>query len=177
MALGEPVAGIVGYQAFQASVVELDMDRATVSLYDPTAYQLTPQGRWAPLFVLSNHPCCTARFEGDREAVFRLDSGGAGTVLFHTQAVDRLKLLDGRKTTASVLGGVGGLIVSRRGTLDWFELGGYRFEKPTADFSRSNKGAAQGIVIVGTIGHELLKRFQIVLDYHQRRVAFLDRTH
>jgi hypothetical protein len=122
------------------------------------------------------HPAVRARFEGDREGVFRLDTGSDDTVTFHTPAVERFKLLGGRSTAPTRSGGVGGISSGQTGTLEWFELGGHRFERPKVGFATAREGAFADDYMVGNIGTGFLGAFVMVFDYTNRRIAFAPRA-
>lgn len=172
--MGMPLAGIVGYQVFQRSVVDLDVSRPSVALHDPARYRLR-SGQWSELVVDANLPNVRGRFEGERQGWFRLDTGSTNTVTFHGPAVVQMKLLEGRRTTLSFEGGVGGLRSSRSGTLGWFELGGHRFENPRVTFSAADTGALADEYTLGNLGQGFLKPFRVVLDYPGQRIAFIEK--
>src|SRR5262249_41554449 len=170
--MGETIAGVIGYPIFEAAVVEIEVATPAAWLHDPATYKLAG-GTWGELLLNENHPCCRARFEGDQEGIFRIDTGAANTVSFHAPAVKRLGLLKGRKTRIGMEGGVGGLASARSGTLDWFELGGHRFERPRVTFSKASSGAMADDYTVGNIGQGFLKPFRMVLWYQANKIAFV----
>lgn len=171
-AFGVTVGGICGYDLFARAVVELDVAGASVRLHDPARFRLEG-GTWQELFLSHKHPAARARFEGDRDGLFKLDTGSDQTVTFHTPAVERLGLLEGRRTTPARAGGVGGAISLRAGTLGWFELGGHRFEVPSVRFATGEKGAFADDYLLGNIGNGFLSAFRIVFDYPNKRIAFV----
>jgi hypothetical protein len=171
---GVTIGGIVGYDLFARVVVEFDVAAPAVRLHDPATYRLAA-GRWQQILFSHKHPAIRARFEGDREGVFRLDTGSDDTVTFHAPAVERFALLEGRKTAPMRSGGVGGASPGRTGTLEWFELGGRRFEKPTVGFATAREGAFADDYTVGNIGTGLLSAFVLVFDYPSGRLAFVPR--
>lgn len=171
-AVGVPLAGIVGYQIFQAGVVEIDTTAPAVNLRDPTRFELTGDGRWQELFIDGNHPIVKGRIPPDEAGYFRLDTGAANTVSFNSPVVERLKLADGKNLGAArIEGGVGGFQRSQAGRLDWLELAGRRFEKPSVTFSLAKTGAFADEHLMGNVGTGLLGRFIIVFDYGSQRVA------
>jgi aspartyl protease len=170
--LGVPIGGVAGYDVFANAVVEMDVDAGTVDVRDPSAFRLDG-GAWQDLVLQNQTPRVRCRFEGDREGLFRLDTGSDSFVVFHSPAVKQLALLDGRETSLHGNGGVGGMNVARRGTLAWFELGGHRFESPTVEFSLAEKGTLADPEATGNLGCAALAPFRIVLDYPHRRVAFV----
>jgi hypothetical protein len=167
-----PVAGIVGYSFFRRTIISLDLAKPSVEISNPEKFTL-PSGSWLPLRFSSANPVVEARFEGNRTALFRLDTGANGTVTFHAPYVEKEKLLEGRKTGGAMSGGVGGMTATRIGTLEWFELGGHRFEKPIAAFSQAKSGAFVDDYLAGNIGQDFMLPFTTVFDFGGSRVAFL----
>ncbi|MBI3845422.1 MAG: retropepsin-like domain-containing protein [Planctomycetes bacterium] len=169
---GVPVGGIVGYDFFARAVVELDVDAATVDVRDPCTFALSG-GSWQELWLDRNVPCVQGRFEGDREGLFRLDTGSAAFLIFHGPAVKNLSLLEKRNTSFGASGGVGGINLSREGEIEWFELAGRRFEHPRVGFSLADKGALADPWAIGNLGCGVLSSFRVVFDYPHERIAFV----
>lgn len=171
-AFGVTVGGIVGYDLFARAIVELDVEAPAVRLFDPTTYQLRA-GQWDEVLLSHKHPAVRARFEGGHEGIFRLDTGAGGTVTLHAPVVERLGLLEGRTTTGGRAGGIGGVSENRRGPLEWFELGGVRFERPMVEFSKAERGAFADDYLMGNVGTGLLEAFTVVFDHAHKRIAFV----
>ncbi len=169
---GVPVGGICGYDLFARTVVELNLSAPSVAIRDPKTYELRG-ATWQEVALSHNHPAVHARFEGDRDGIFKVDTGSDQTVTFHTPAVDRLGLLAGRTTEEGRAGGVGGESTVLSGVMEWFELGGKRFERPTVQFARTTVGAFADEYLVGNIGTGFLSAFKIVFDYPAKRMAFV----
>ena len=170
-AFGVPVGGIVGRELFARAAVEIDIAGEAVSLHDPARYRLEG-AQWQELFFSGRNPAVRARFEGDREGLFKLDTGSGATVSIHAPAVERYNLLAGRETRESRSGGVGGSRASRTGKLAWFELAGRRFEGPEVEFASAGEGAFSDVYSTGNIGAGFLRAFRLVFDYGNKRVAF-----
>jgi hypothetical protein len=172
-ALQEPVVGVIGYPVFISSVAVVDSAAPSVELHDPSRFRLEA-GRWQPLLLSDNNPCTTARFEGGREGLFRVDTGSTNTVSFHAPAVRTLRLLEGRETQPASESGAGGASAARRGLLEWFEVGGHRFEKPRVTFSLATQGAFTDDLLTGNIGQQLLKQFRVAFWFGGKKIAFID---
>ena len=84
-----------------------------------------------------------------------------------------LGLLEGRTVQKAMAGGVGGAAAMPSGVLEWFELAGRRFEKPTVIFSQAETGAFTDRYTTGNIGQDFLAPFRLVLDYPHDRLAFV----
>jgi predicted aspartyl protease len=168
---GHKIAGVVGYDCLARCVAEIETRTPYVALHDPKSFTLDG-ARWEELLLNENTPCAKARFEGDHEGLFRLDTGANGTLAFHTPAVREFKLLEGRTVTSGANGGVGGSTEVKNGTIAWFELAGHRFEKPMVAFALAEKGAFTDRYTLGNIGQDFLAPFRMVLDYPHDRIAF-----
>ena len=60
----EPVAGIVGFDAFKSSVLEVGPGGSPVRLYDPATFVAPAAWRWRSLLMVSNVPHVAADFAG-----------------------------------------------------------------------------------------------------------------
>ena len=136
----EPVAGIVGFDAFKSSVLEVGPGGSPVRLYDPATFVAPAAWRWRSLLMVSNVPHVAADFAGapNGEArVFMIDSGAGGAdCIFHARAVEELGLrrllppadCGGARSSSRVrgVGGSGGessgATRAYRGKLEWLRL-------------------------------------------------------
>src|SRR5262249_348749 len=148
---------IVGYPLFQSAVVEIDCATPAVTLYDPASYKLRTNGTWQRLVIDNFHPLVEARYEGDRSGWFVVGTGGTDTVCFHTPTVRKHKLVEGRDTKLAFHGGIGGMSRAKSGKLEWFELGGHRFDNPTVTFAESEKGAFANEYAEGNLGQAFFR--------------------
>jgi hypothetical protein len=171
-AFGVKLAGICGYDLLARSVLEIDASAGLVSVYAP-AVSPSQSATWTKILLDGKHPIVEAKFEGDRKGWFRLDTGANNSVTFHSEWVRRLDLLKGRETRPDALGGIGGISEARSGIIDWFELGGHKFDKPTVSFSLDDDGPLADPYTVGNIGQVFLRPFRILFDYANERIAFI----
>lgn len=172
---GVEVGGILGFELLARCVAELDMVDARIALFDPATYTLPAAGRWEEVLLYGRLPCVRASFE-DNEGIFKIDTGAArDTVTLHYQVVHDLDLTQGRETTRSMAGGVGGNVDTRVGRLETFQLGGHRFEAISAAFALEDKGAFGDDYVWGNIGGKLLEPFRLVFDYPGGRLGFVPR--
>ncbi len=170
---GVPIAGICGYEVFGRAIVSMDVTRPVVEIHDPRRYRIPGGGDWSELLLNRKIPVVRAGFEGNREALFTLDTGANNTLVFHAPTVQRLRLLEGRETRSAQSGGVGGLTQLKAGRIEYFTLGGRRFENPLVQFSEAQKGAFTEAYTAGNVGTGFLGQFRLVLNYPERKIAFL----
>ncbi len=174
--MGAKIVGVIGYGVFHRCVVEMDMEKNTIALFDPKDYdQVKPKTPWQKLYQTARVACVEAEFEGHK-GIFKLDTGAAGsTVAIHAPTVEKFKLLEGRETQDTLAGGVGGNITAKKGKLKYFELGGHRTNDIEVTFATANKGAFNSSDTLGNIGGDLLKPFKMVFDYQNKRIALVKR--
>lgn len=173
--MGAKIVGIIGYGVFHRCVVELDMDKNSIALFDPKEYDQTHmKSHWQKLYQSARVACIEAEFEGHK-GIFKLDTGASGTVSIHAPTVEKFKLLEGRDTQDTYAGGVGGNVSAKKGKLQYFELGGHRTNDVEVTFATATKGAFNSSDTLGNIGGDLLKPFKIVFDYQNKRIALIKR--
>jgi hypothetical protein len=168
---GLDLVGTCGYDLFSRAVVELDLKELTACCHDPNGYTL-PSGNWQELRLNRKIPCVHVTYEGDHDGLFQFDTGAGTNVLFHAPEIEKLKLLEHRKTTPIKVGGVGGTLDARIDQLEWFRVGTRRLQKVTAIFLAHHEGALDDPYVAGTFGAGILKDMKIVFDYPHRRIAF-----
>lgn len=174
-AMGVRVDGVLGYSLMHRAITKLDPERGAVWVYDPATFDGAGL-EWHRLIVYERHACVEGEFEGHR-GVFKLDTGaGRQPVSIHAPAVSRWKLLDGRETTESRAGGVGGFVPMRRGTLAWLEVGGRREEGVEATFAVEARGAFADEFTLGNLSPRQLGPRDMIFDYVGGRIAFPDRA-
>jgi hypothetical protein len=172
-AMGEKIVGIVGNEVFARTIVEFQAgETLRLALHDRDSFTLPPAAVWTEMLLDGNLPCVRARFEGEREGLFRLDTGAGGTMAFHAGAVKKWNLLEGRATQVSIAGGVGGMQAIRAGKIAWFELAGHRFESLDVGFYTGAGGAFADHDLDGNLGLDLLGKFRLIFDYRASRLAF-----
>jgi hypothetical protein len=171
--LGEEIYGVIGYGVLSHAIVELDIEMPRIAIHAPDTYVLR-QADWQSLELDDRIPAVRCTFEG-HEGLFRLDSGADGHITFHQPAVEQWSLLEGRRVTNMKMGGVGGFVAAKKGEIEWIEIGGRRYENIPALFATEARGAFADSRKQGNIGAELLRKFILVFDYPENRIAFIPR--
>lgn len=176
MAMVEQIDGVIGYECFQAGIYEVDLLEGKITVHDPATYKLPAGQSWQPITFIGRRPHITAQIEENPPGIFLLDLGANNAATISAPTVEKLKLLDGRDTSASMSGGVGGIHAARKGALKTMTLCGQKVENVPAIFTQSEKGALSEGDLQGSIGVGLLKQFHVIIDYGNQRIALLPRT-
>ena len=169
--LGEEIAGVVGFGVLSQCIVELDIADSKVTLHNPKTFSLAT-GSWEHMKVVERIPSVHATVEG-HEGWFRLDTGANSFITFHQPAVEKWKLLENRETKDASLGGMGGFVKAKKGTVSSLTLGGVEHKDLTAEFATEKKGNFADPSREGNIGAGLLSKYTMFLDYNQERICFI----
>ncbi len=170
--IGIPVNGIVGYHFFKDNLVEIDYDRKRISISrnNPKHLKKVEQGHIKiPVTIETDKPYISTIVNQNSEdhiAKVLIDSGNS----------DAVWLFDSRSKEIEVpvlnfddfLGyGFSGEIHGKRARVPSFTIGTYNFDNPIVAFpdSTSIKNIQMVADRVGSVGGEILKRFNVALDY------------
>lgn len=166
--------GIIGYECFVPAIYEINVADARVTLHAREQFKL-PGGEWSPIQLLGRRPYVSGSIEGLEPGPVLVDTGQTDAVMVPSNVVEKHKLLEGRKTRGSFMGGVGGLNSSVQGKLDRFVFADQFVTDVATNFSKSRKGAAAGDAhgCIANIGIPLLRRFDVFVDYAGQRIAFV----
>ena len=172
---GRPMDGVLGYEVFSNSVVEIDYAHGCVTTYEPTSYKYSGTGVEIPLHFKENLPYVQAKVTLPNGKVldgeFVLDTGSAGTLTLAPDVVERENILaTAGKTISSKAHGVGGAVDIRIGRVEKLELGPFAFVKPTTMFQAPGAGRTSARGTIGNIGSGILNRFTVIFDYSRKRM-------
>ncbi len=166
-----PVKGILGYGIFARAVVILDFLNGGISITDD--YENSEKTvEWLPISV-DRVPSIFGRFEGHK-GWFMIDIGNPDNLTLHFDAVKSLDLLDDRQTRHFPLSAVGGTTQSQRGLGKRLDIGHLSFKNFEANFVTEKKGAYANRNYLGTIGLNFLRRYKVIFDYRNQRMAILE---
>ena len=168
---GVTIAGIVGYDVMSRAVVRVVPRQPIIEMF-PLGKD--PHGaNWIDCILPNRVPAVTASVEG-HEGYYTLDTGAAlATVDFRAPAVQRLALLQDRRTRRDSAGGVGGRTPTRAGTVETFELAGKTWKNLAVEFSLADVGSFADPYTDGNIGGRVLKHFELWFDYTNSRIGFV----
>jgi len=169
------ITGFIGYDVLARAVVELELERSRIALFDPATFEL-PGAAWQEIAIAGAHPFVKGSFES-HAGWLRLDTGAPQVaVVLNGPTIERFQLLEGRtvqRTRATLPGGEMDIAL---GPVADVIIGGHRFEQLTALFPLESGGAFDDPYALGNLGQECLKPFRVVFDYRHRRIALIDRA-
>lgn len=173
-ALGKNVDGIIGQDLLKHYVVQINYDTQTITLYD--AQKFTPPAGYhaRPFEIISGRPYIEGVLTLDDghtlSGRFQVDNGSGSSITLYSPTVEKHQLANkiGRTRTVYTMGFTGIVDRNDAGRLKNFDLGWCQLTNVPIRLNRSayfKKAFHDGI---GHIGNALLKRFNIVFDYHNK---------
>jgi hypothetical protein len=176
--LGVPIHGIIGYDVFKDFVVEANYGKQYLKLYNPEDYEYkeSKKQETLPLTIMGKKAFVDGAItkEDDTEIPVKLlvDTGSSDALwLFH----DPEKGLDiPNQHYEDFLGkGLSGNIFGRRTKLKGMRIGSFSFDEAKVAFPHEESFYAIKDLgdRNGSVGGEVLKRFNIVFDYPNNKIS------
>jgi hypothetical protein len=174
--VGQPIHGILGADVFRSFVVEVDAEHQLLTLHRPDRFRAPKGRRWVslPLSLEGDKPYIQTEVNiGDSLRLplkLVLDTGAGHALSIETGSDARLKLPPQRLRT--YLGrGLSGEIHGYLGRVAGLTLGRYHVRSLVTSFPDEKAVRARTEVPRnGNIGFELLKRFQVIVDYPHNKL-------
>ncbi len=174
--LGIPIHGIIGYDLFRDFVVDINYGNKTIKFYDPDSYKYKKgrKGETLPLTINSKKAYL------DGEVYFDDKKNIPIKMLMDTGSSDAIWLFESddivvpEKNYEDFLGkGLSGNIFGKRTMVNKIKIGSYVLKDAKVAFP--NLASFSDIKILGnrngSIGGELLKRFNIIFDYPGQQIT------
>lgn len=176
-ALGISVHGIIGYDLFRDFIVDINYVSKSIKFHAPESYQYkrNKKSETLPLSIIGRKAYVDGQLflKEDREVPVRLlvDTGSSDAMwLFKDEAID---IPD--KNYADFLGeGLNGSIFGKRTKVSSLNLGPFVLKDAKAAFpDLVSYGAIKNLGDRnGSVGGDILKRFNIVFDYPNNKISF-----
>jgi len=176
---GLRVDGIIGYSFFRRYIVMVDYDKQMLSVYAPGKYKYNKNGVFLnPLFT--SIPVTKHEVSDERTYLssFYFDTGAGLCLMFSEQFIaDSSFLNKKRKIVSTQVEGLVGKITMRLSTIKSVKIGGYKFKKVPVHIYNDSVNVFSYPSLAGLIGSDLLRRFNIVLNYPEKLIYLTPNTH
>ncbi|TDU42797.1 aspartyl protease [Gelidibacter sediminis] len=182
--LGVQVHGIIGYDIFKDFIVEINYSAKYIRLNNPKTYTYKKCSKCETiaLTLVNNKPYIDASVTTNGNVVpvkLLMDSGGSDALwLFENDSLGLVP--DKDKYFMDYLGkGLSGSVYGKRSKLDQFSINSFHLnnlnvaypDSAAVSFARKFKERS------GSMSGELLKRFNIIMDYGNTKVTFKKNKH
>lgn len=176
ISIGRDIDGIIGYDILKNYVVSMNYDKKKIELYDPSGYNYKGKGKVMSINLTSFIPHIAGQVtlsNGEQvKGEFFVDTGAKATVDFNTPFVETNQLAS--KVGDSYIYLVAGLGATEyehhRGKVKSFAFEGFSFSDMPVGLSHAKHGIQNHKKISGIIGSGVLSRFNIVYNYHEKKM-------
>lgn len=175
--LGTDVHGILGYELFSRFIVEINYEKKLLIVSSPARYKVRRSYHHVPISVEDTKPYVVTDVtlsSGETiRAKLMMDSGASHGLLLEPQSDPRITVP--AKAVSSQIGrGIGGEIMGKVGRVKSLALGDYLLKEPVSNFPDPNS-YMDSLKIGrtarnGTIGGEILSRFNIVFNFSREEI-------
>ncbi|MBC7937570.1 MAG: aspartyl protease family protein [Rhizobacter sp.] len=172
---GEKIDGIIGYSFFSRYIVKVNFDSSFIEVFKPGKIEY-PRGGTLLRPAFSSLPIQFAQFR-DRAKMnhnFYFDTGAGLCLLLNEKFVtDSNILLAKRKPVVTQAEGMVGRVQMRLTVIKELKLGPYRFYNVPTYLYKDDYNVINYPFAGGLIGNELLRRFNMTINYGQREIHLL----
>lgn len=176
---GIKIDGVIGYSFLSKYIVELNYDKMRIKVYSPGIFKYPRRVTFLhPLFTAL--PILTLSIKDIRplDAHFYLDTGAGLCFLLTDQFIkDSMFLKKGRKPVTIQVQGFGGKKQMELTVIDRLKLGRYTFKNVPTNILKDDHNALSYPMIGGLLGNDILRRFNVILNYQKREIAIKPNSH
>ncbi len=177
---GENIDGIIGYNFLIKYIVKVDYDSSKIYVYSKGTVKYAKGGYLTRPFIL-NLPVEEARVRDndDITARFYFDTGAGLCLLLSTDFVSDSALFSNKKKkpVPTLAQGLGGKTNMMQTTVRDFRIGPYHFRNVPAYIFDDEYNITSYPSLGGLIGNDLLRRFNIILNYGRREIYLMPNSH
>ena len=176
---GDRIDGIIGFSFFSRYIVKFDYDSSQMYVYSKGNFKY-PRGGFTLKPAVVNLPVESATLRDTREVKsrFYFDTGAGLCLLLNSDFIkDSLILNPEKKPLPTQAQGMGGKANIQVTTLKEFRLGPYRFRNVPVHIFDDEYNITSYPYLAGLIGNDILRRFNIILNYDKKIFYLTPNTH
>ena len=176
--VGVEIHGIIGADLFRNLVLKIDYKRNTIYLQRTSSFP-TPRKKWKeiPVSIDKNKPYILAQATlGNKKTEVKLlvDTGAGLSLLLHTNTSADIELPE-NIIQGSIGRGLGGILEGYLGRVNRLEFGGLFFNNIVTNYQDVSEAISIESISNrnGILGHALISRFNIIIDYPKEKLYLL----
>lgn len=176
---GIKIDGIIGYSFLSRYIVAIDYDSMLIKVYSPGSFDY-PRGYTylRPIFTTLPIQSMPIRDERKLRSNFYLDTGAGLCFLLTSQFLqDSGFLKKKRKPVLIQVQGLGGKKQMQLTVIRQIQLGPFKFSKVPTNILDDEFNALSYPFLAGLVGNDILRRFNVILNYQQRLIALKPNSH
>jgi hypothetical protein len=176
---GERIDGIIGYSVFSRYIVKINYDSTQIEFWSKGSIKY-PRGGHMLRPAIVSLPVHSARVKDENlvETRFLIDLGAGLNVLFSRDFIKDSSLLrKNRKLYVKEAEGLGGKVDMHLTVMKEFKIGPYKFRNVPINVFDDDYNVTSYPHLGGLIGNDLLRRFNVIINYGQKEIHLLPNSH
>lgn len=176
---GLKIDGIIGYSFLKKFIVKVNFDSSYLQIYEPGS-MIYPQGGAILRPVFSALPILRLYVKDQRsiESNFYFDTGAGLSFLMTSQFQKDSALLKKKRRPQFIqVQGLGGRKQMQLTIISSLQIGPYKFRQVPANILNDEFNVISYPAVGGLIGNDLLRRFNLILNYPQKQIHLLPNSH
>jgi hypothetical protein len=167
-----PIHGLIGYDFFKSFIIRIYYETGFVGIYKSEKLRLIKKGYRVPISIEQNKPYVAVLIDANDRTKHPLkmiiDTGAGHPISLESENGNAFPLPD-QFVIANLGVGLGGNIGGFVGRIANLKIGRFDIKNPISSFPYYDDVAAKVTTIKrdGSIGNQLLKRFEIIFDYER----------
>src|SRR5579859_1639192 len=163
--MGHPLPLVLGKEVLNQLVIDIDFQRHRIAFRDPQGFSGPPGAVRLELGRHSDNHTVPVSVDGAAPVPFDFDLGNGSPLNVYADHRDQAHLLDGKRQSLTLTGGVGGAHPDKMAMVDSIALGGVQLTEIPAAFPDAGSDAVSSDRSAGNIGLPVFKRFRLMTDY------------
>lgn len=176
---GMRIDGIIGYSFLRRYIVAIDYDKQLLSVYTPGTFSYPKKGSFlSPSFA--SIPVTQHQVQDEKSYLLNLYfDTGAGLCVLMTERLmkDSAFLSKNKKSVNTQVEGLIGKINMRLTTMKKMRIGKFKFSKVPIHVYDDSLNVLGYPTVAGLLGSDLLRRFNLVINYPERLIHLTPNTH
>jgi len=181
--LGQPIAGIIGYDFVRQFVVDLNYGTRKINVYAAPTFRYSGSGEVLPLKFIEQAPFVGVKITMEGQdtvaGTFELETADTGVLQVERSFTEAHQLVKSAKgfRLGNAGGSEEGLTRTLQGRVRNITLGRYEINNPIVSFLQADAGKDAQANGDGQLGGEVLRRFRLILDYTRQRIIIEPNQH
>jgi hypothetical protein len=176
---GVRIDGIIGYSFLRRFIVKVNYDDMIIEVYSPGIFKY-PRGGYMLHPDFSNLPLFTAMLKDGRDITerFIFDSGAGLCLLLSKDFVEDSSIIKKtRPIYTTQAEGLGGKKIMELTVVKEVRIGPYKFKQVPVHIFDDEFNVTTYPLLGGLIGNDLLRRFNLILNYPDQRIYLKPNSH
>lgn len=175
---GEKVDGIIGYSFFNRYIVKINFDSSMVEVWKPGKMSYPSGTILHPVFTSLPIQWLHIKDRRKMDFNFYFDTGAGLCFLMSEDFVrDSSVLLSRRKPLITQAEGMGGKLQMKLTVIKEVKIGPYKFHAVPTYLYKDEYNVTSYPYVGGLIGNDLLRRFNMILNYPKREIHLSPNSH